>query len=125
MNFEINNNKMIIKEIKKEGKCMACLHLKRHAQVPHKGVVFTWHQGRSPCKLPRRSNSCMATPQQPTTTQWPCLQVENQQRPNYLPMNVCKIVEGQRYSKRLNDRQIIALLKVTCLRLQEREYDIM
>ncbi|PSR84669.1 Protein argonaute 1B like [Actinidia chinensis var. chinensis] len=58
-------------------------------------------------------------------TQWPCLQVGNQQRPNYLPMEVCKIVEGQRYSKRLNKRQITALLKVTCQRPQEREYDIL
>ncbi|XVF12062.1 hypothetical protein REPUB_Repub08aG0082500 [Reevesia pubescens] len=58
-------------------------------------------------------------------TQWPCLQVGNQQRPNYFPMEVCKIVEGQRYSKRLNERQITALLKVTCQRPQEREYDIM
>ncbi|KAH8492011.1 hypothetical protein H0E87_021560 [Populus deltoides] len=57
--------------------------------------------------------------------QWPCLQVGNQQRPNYLPMEVCKIVEGQRYSKRLNERQITALLKVTCQRPQEREKDIM
>ncbi|KAK4765797.1 hypothetical protein SAY87_007439 [Trapa incisa] len=57
-------------------------------------------------------------------TQWPCLQVGNQNRPNYLPMEVCKIVEGQRYSKRLNERQITALLKVTCQRPQEREYDI-
>ncbi|XP_043695109.1 protein argonaute 1-like [Telopea speciosissima] len=58
-------------------------------------------------------------------TQWPCLQVGNQQRPNYLPMEVCKIVEGQRYSKRLNERQITALLKVTCQRPRERELDIM
>ncbi|KAL2930556.1 Protein argonaute 1A [Bienertia sinuspersici] len=57
-------------------------------------------------------------------TQWPCLQVGNQQRPNYLPMEVCKIVQGQRYSKRLNERQITALLKVTCQRPQERERDI-
>ncbi|KAE8663941.1 Protein argonaute 1A [Hibiscus syriacus] len=58
-------------------------------------------------------------------TQWPCLQVGNQQRPNYLPMEVCKIVAGQRYSKRLNERQITALLKVTCQRPRDREYDIM
>ncbi|KAG8378646.1 hypothetical protein BUALT_Bualt07G0007000 [Buddleja alternifolia] len=58
-------------------------------------------------------------------SQWPCLQVGNTQRPNYLPMEVCKIVEGQRYSKRLNERQITALLKVTCQRPQEREYDIL
>jgi eukaryotic translation initiation factor 2C len=49
-------------------------------------------------------------------TSLPCLQVGNQQRPNYFPMEVCKIVEGQRYSKRLNERQITALLKVTCQR---------
>ncbi|KAH7529464.1 hypothetical protein FEM48_Zijuj05G0186700 [Ziziphus jujuba var. spinosa] len=58
-------------------------------------------------------------------TQWPCLQVGNQQRPNYLPMEVCKIVEGQRYSKRLNEKQITALLKVTCQRPHDRELDIM
>jgi eukaryotic translation initiation factor 2C len=55
----------------------------------------------------------------------PCLQVGNQQRPNYLPMEVCKIVEGQRYSKRLNEKQITALLKVTCQRPYEREKDIL
>nr|AVX29505.1 argonaute 1 [Lilium lancifolium] len=54
----------------------------------------------------------------------PCLQVGNQQRPNYLPMEVCKIVEGQRYSKRLNEKQITNLLKVTCQRPQDRERDI-
>nr|CAB3487954.1 unnamed protein product [Digitaria exilis] len=58
-------------------------------------------------------------------TTLPCLQVGNQQRPNYLPMEVCKIVEGQRYSKRLNEKQITALLKVTCQRPQERELDIL
>ncbi|XP_042392893.1 protein argonaute 1B-like [Zingiber officinale] len=58
-------------------------------------------------------------------TNWPCLQVGNQQRPNYLPMEVCKIVEGQRYSKRLNERQITALLKVTCQRPHDREMDIL
>ncbi|KAL8135054.1 protein argonaute 1-like [Apium graveolens] len=58
-------------------------------------------------------------------TQLPCLQVGNQQRPNYLPMEVCKIVEGQRYSKRLNERQITALLKVTCQRPSDRESDIL
>ncbi|XXG39243.1 hypothetical protein AAC387_Pa01g0254 [Persea americana] len=58
-------------------------------------------------------------------TTWPCLQVGNPQRPNYLPMEVCKIVEGQRYSKRLNEKQITNLLKVTCQRPQERELDIL
>ncbi|AQK79588.1 Protein argonaute 1B [Zea mays] len=58
-------------------------------------------------------------------TTLPCLQVGNQQRINYLPMEVCKIVEGQRYSKRLNEKQITALLKVTCQRPQEREKAIL
>ncbi|KAG8074533.1 hypothetical protein GUJ93_ZPchr0006g42628 [Zizania palustris] len=54
----------------------------------------------------------------------PCLQVGNQQRPNYLPMEVCKIVEGQRYSKRLNQSQIRALLEETCQRPHDRQRDI-
>ena len=88
----------------------------------------------------------------------PCLQVGNQRKANYLPMEVrrchwkfitlssqlilfflqklvwnldsllcqaCKIVEGQRYTKRLNERQITALLKVTCQRPRDRENDIL
>lgn len=39
-------------------------------------------------------------------------------------LQVCKIVEGQRYSKRLNERQITNLLKVTCQRPRDRELDI-
>ncbi|AQK67370.1 argonaute1d [Zea mays] len=57
-------------------------------------------------------------------TYLPCLQVGNQQHPNYLPMEVCKIVEGQRYSKRLNQSQIRALLEETCQRPHDRERDI-
>ncbi|CAM0947478.1 unnamed protein product [Alopecurus aequalis] len=57
-------------------------------------------------------------------TYLPCLQVGNQQRPNYLPMEVCKIVEGQRYSKRLNQNQIRALLDETCQHPRDRERDI-
>ncbi|KAJ8470457.1 hypothetical protein OPV22_024800 [Ensete ventricosum] len=57
-------------------------------------------------------------------TTWPCFQVGNPQRPNSLPMEVCKIVEGQRYSKRLNERQIAALLKVTFQHSHDWELDI-
>ncbi|KAJ8765428.1 hypothetical protein K2173_013186 [Erythroxylum novogranatense] len=32
-------------------------------------------------------------------THFPCLQVGNQKKANYLPMEACKIVEGQRYTK--------------------------
>ncbi|KAJ9700462.1 hypothetical protein PVL29_005989 [Vitis rotundifolia] len=55
----------------------------------------------------------------------PCLQVGNQKKANYLPMEACKIVEGQRYTKRLNERQITALLKVTCQRPRDQENDIL
>ncbi|KAF3774292.1 argonaute 10 protein [Nymphaea thermarum] len=58
-------------------------------------------------------------------TQLPCLQVGNQKKANYLPMEACKIVEGQRYTKRLNEKQITALLKVTCQRPRDREMDIL
>lgn len=37
----------------------------------------------------------------------------------------CKIVEGQRYSKRLNDKQITSLLKFSCQRPQEQEAEIL
>jgi eukaryotic translation initiation factor 2C len=55
----------------------------------------------------------------------PCLEVGNQQQSNYLPIEVCKIVEGQRYSKRLTERQITGLLRVTCLRPKDHEQDIL
>lgn len=37
---------------------------------------------------------------------------------------LCKIAEGQRYSKKLNDRQVTALLKATCQRPPDRERSI-
>lgn len=57
-------------------------------------------------------------------THLPCLQVGNQKKVNYLPMEACKILSGQRYTKRLNEKQITALLKVTCQRPRDRENDI-
>ncbi|MCL7031071.1 hypothetical protein MKW94_024565, partial [Papaver nudicaule] len=58
-------------------------------------------------------------------TSWPCLIVGNQKNPNFMPMEVCNIVEGQRYTKRLSERQITALLKVTCQSPRDRELDIL
>ncbi|PWA63833.1 ARGONAUTE 1 [Artemisia annua] len=40
-------------------------------------------------------------------------------------VKACKFVDGQRYSKRLNERQNTALLKVTCQHPNEREKDIL
>ncbi|XP_020104416.1 protein argonaute 10-like isoform X2 [Ananas comosus] len=58
-------------------------------------------------------------------THLPCLQVGNQTKVKYLPMEACKILEGQRYTKRLNEKQITALLKIACQRPKERENDIL
>ncbi|XP_043806724.1 protein argonaute PNH1 isoform X2 [Manihot esculenta] len=55
----------------------------------------------------------------------PCLQVGNQRKVNYLPMEACKIVQGQRYTKGLNEKQITSLLKVSCQRPRDQESDIL
>ncbi|KAE9601850.1 hypothetical protein Lal_00040839 [Lupinus albus] len=55
----------------------------------------------------------------------PCLQVGSQKKLNYLPMEACKIVSGQRYTKGLNEKQITSLLKVSCQRPREQEIDIL
>ncbi|CAL5432255.1 unnamed protein product [Camellia sinensis] len=57
-------------------------------------------------------------------TSLPALQAGNDSRPIYLPMELCKIVPGQRYSNRLNDRQVNALLKANCQRPNDRERSI-
>lgn len=38
---------------------------------------------------------------------------------------VCRIVPGQRYTKKLNERQVTALLRATCQRPADRENSIM
>ncbi|XP_075489913.1 protein argonaute MEL1 [Primulina tabacum] len=54
----------------------------------------------------------------------PAVQAGSDSKPIYLPMELCKIVDGQRYSKRLNERQVSELLKATCQRPKEREKSI-
>ncbi|KAJ8431267.1 hypothetical protein Cgig2_011120 [Carnegiea gigantea] len=55
----------------------------------------------------------------------PCLQVGSQKKVKYLPMEACKIVEGHRYTNRLNESQIASLLKATCKRPCKQEADIL
>ncbi|XBH95025.1 hypothetical protein VPH35_085662 [Triticum aestivum] len=57
-------------------------------------------------------------------TSWLCLQSGSDAWPVYLPMEACKIVEGQRYSKKLNDKQVTNILRTTCQRPQQREQSI-
>ncbi|EER97198.1 hypothetical protein BDA96_02G314900 [Sorghum bicolor] len=54
----------------------------------------------------------------------PCLQVGSDERPNYLPMEVCKIVAGQQYRKKLDGQQVLNLMDSTCLRPSDRENNI-
>ncbi|KAL0390038.1 UNVERIFIED_CONTAM: protein argonaute MEL1 [Sesamum calycinum] len=55
----------------------------------------------------------------------PAIQAGSSVKPVSIPMEVCRIVEGQRYSKKLNERQVTALLKATCQRPHDREKSIM
>ncbi|XP_041992116.1 protein argonaute MEL1-like [Salvia splendens] len=55
----------------------------------------------------------------------PAIQAGSDTKPIYLPMELCKIVEGQRFSRKLNERQVTALLKATCQRPKDRESSIL
>ncbi|KAK1586285.1 hypothetical protein Q3G72_000822 [Acer saccharum] len=57
-------------------------------------------------------------------TSLPALTAGSDANPIYLPMELSMIVEGQRYTKRLNERQVTALLKATCQRPHDRESNI-
>ncbi|KAK1386332.1 hypothetical protein POM88_024067 [Heracleum sosnowskyi] len=57
-------------------------------------------------------------------TQWPCLQVGNPKSPKYLPIEVCEIVEGQRHTKKLTQKQVTSLLEATCQRPIDRQAEI-
>ncbi|XVF46819.1 hypothetical protein PTKIN_Ptkin03bG0058800 [Pterospermum kingtungense] len=54
----------------------------------------------------------------------PALQCGSEAKPVFLPMELCRIVGGQRYTKKLNDQQVRALLKATCQRPRDREETI-
>ncbi|XP_044377492.1 protein argonaute 12 [Triticum aestivum] len=56
---------------------------------------------------------------------WPCLQAGSDSRPLYLPMEVCSIVGGQRYSRKLNERQVSSILKMACERPAQRESSVL
>ncbi|KAL9247582.1 hypothetical protein vseg_021000 [Gypsophila vaccaria] len=54
----------------------------------------------------------------------PCIQVGSPKKPTYIPMELCTIVKGQKYPKKLNEAQVTALLRATCQRPFEREQNI-
>ncbi|KAG6417322.1 hypothetical protein SASPL_119476 [Salvia splendens] len=45
----------------------------------------------------------------------PAIQAGSDTKPIYLPMELCKIVEGQRYSRKLNERQVTALSEMVSI----------
>ncbi|XVE59475.1 hypothetical protein DITRI_Ditri05aG0049000 [Diplodiscus trichospermus] len=55
---------------------------------------------------------------------FPALQCGSEAKPVYLPMELSRIVGGQRYTKKLNDQQVKALLEATCQRPHDREENI-
>ncbi|KAK9175700.1 hypothetical protein WN944_027707 [Citrus x changshan-huyou] len=57
-------------------------------------------------------------------TSLPAVLAGSEARPIYLPMELSRIVAGQRYTKRFNERQVAALLRATCQRPWEREENI-
>ncbi|KAF3340603.1 protein argonaute MEL1-like protein [Carex littledalei] len=58
-------------------------------------------------------------------TKWPCLMAGNNSKPKYLPMEVCQIIPGQRYVKKLNETQVAKILRATAKRPKEREASIL
>uniref|UniRef100_A0A0E0LKF1 Piwi domain-containing protein n=1 Tax=Oryza punctata TaxID=4537 RepID=A0A0E0LKF1_ORYPU len=54
----------------------------------------------------------------------PCLQVGSKEKPNYLPMELCNIIPGQRYKNRLSPTQVSNLMNITNDRPCDRESSI-
>ncbi|VDN60348.1 unnamed protein product [Dracunculus medinensis] len=54
----------------------------------------------------------------------PCLQVGQEQKHTYLPLEVCNIVPGQRCIKKLTDTQTSTMIKATARSAPEREREI-
>lgn len=54
----------------------------------------------------------------------PCVQVGSNTSDNYLPLEVCEIFAGQRYTGKLNERQVAAMIKATCQKPELRKRNI-
>lgn len=54
----------------------------------------------------------------------PCLQVGQEQKHTYLPLEVCCIVAGQRCIKKLTDNQTSTMIKATARSAPDREKEI-
>ena len=54
----------------------------------------------------------------------PCLQVGQEQKHTYLPLEVCKIVQGQRCIKKLTDNQTSTMIKVIFFCFHDTIYNL-
>lgn len=54
----------------------------------------------------------------------PCLQVGQEQKHTYLPLEVCNIVAGQRCIKKLTDNQTSTMIKATARSAPDRQEEI-
>ncbi|GJY92239.1 PAZ domain-containing protein [Tanacetum coccineum] len=54
----------------------------------------------------------------------PAVQAGTDAKPTYLPMEICWVVPGQRYTLKLNERQVTQFLRATCQRPKDREDSI-
>ncbi|CDW54120.1 Argonaute 1 isoform B [Trichuris trichiura] len=54
----------------------------------------------------------------------PCLQVGQEQKHTYLPLEVCNVVPGQRCIKKLTDTQTSTMIKATARSAPDREHEI-
>ncbi|KAJ1288087.1 hypothetical protein BS78_02G062600 [Paspalum vaginatum] len=89
--------------------------------APLAQLKFTWYEGHELTVVQyfaQRYNYRLQY------TAWPCLQSGSDSSPIYLPMEVCQIIQGQKYPRKLSDAQVASILKATCKRPQEREQNI-
>lgn len=54
----------------------------------------------------------------------PCLQVGQEQKHTYLPLEVCNLVAGQRCIKKLSDMQTSKMIRATAKKAPDREQEI-
>lgn len=50
----------------------------------------------------------------------PCVHVGKPEKNMFLPLELCSIVPGQRYSRKLDEEQTAAMIKITCVKPQDR-----
>ncbi|KAK1296650.1 Protein argonaute MEL1 [Acorus calamus] len=88
---------------------------------PMKQIMFTDENGQNLSVVQYFKNKYNIVLQH---LNWPCLQAGSDSKPTFLPMEICRIAEGQRYSKKLNEQQVTKILKATCVRPHDREMNI-